>query len=225
MNLAPVISSFSPATVDANSASFTLTITGTNFVSSSAAYWNGTPLSSVVVSGTTITATVPQASVPTGGNYTIQVFTPESAPEEYDGGLSNTLIFTANMTLSEAQIAVCLKIDDFMNAQNSNWFTWNGDTWDCNLTSKQNIIGTCVLALANGGNLPAGTVWRDYSNVNVPVTGSDMIHMGIAMFSFLSGNYQVAWAHKTNVRALTTVEAVLAYDYQSTLWLNPNTEY
>ena len=133
------------------------------------------------------------------------------------------------MTLAEAQTKVCLQIDDFLTSYNNGYFTFMGHQWDCNTTSKTNIVGTCVLALANGGNLPAGAVWRDYANVNVPVTGQFMIGIGVQMFTFLSGNYNISWIHKQNVRALTTVDAVLAYDYDgdtaSPAWLDPNVQH
>ena len=91
---APVISSISPSTANAGE-TFTLTVNGSNFLSTSVPYWNTAPnvgpLPNVQFAGSTLlSATVPASYIPTGGSYPVSVATP-------DGGLS---IFTASLPLT-----------------------------------------------------------------------------------------------------------------------------
>ncbi|HLV80013.1 MAG TPA: hypothetical protein VKT32_07000 [Chthonomonadaceae bacterium] len=87
-NPVPTISSLSPSSVAAGSAQFTLTVNGTNFVSTSTVNWNGTALSTTVLSSTQLQATVPAADVATAGTASVTVVNP--AP---GGGTSNALAF------------------------------------------------------------------------------------------------------------------------------------
>src|SRR5205814_8516463 len=61
-NPVPTTTSISPASTTAGSAQFTLTVNGTNFVSTSTVYWNGSPLTTTFVSSTQLTAIVPAAN-------------------------------------------------------------------------------------------------------------------------------------------------------------------
>jgi hypothetical protein len=88
-NPAPTISSISPATAVAGSGGFTLTITGTNFVTNSVVRWNGSPRPTTFVSSTQLTAAIPASDIATAGTANVTVFNP--AP---GGGTSNTAIFT-----------------------------------------------------------------------------------------------------------------------------------
>jgi len=93
MNPKPMITAISPTTADANGTSFTLTVVGSNFVATSVVYWNGSPLTTVVIGTGTLTSTIQPSNMPIGGQYSVQVYTPPSESFEYDGGLSNAIIF------------------------------------------------------------------------------------------------------------------------------------
>jgi len=82
-NAAPTVSGISPATATAGSAGFTLTVTGTGFVTGSSVYWNGSSRVSNIVNSTTIAAQILSQDIADGGSATVQVFVP--AP---GGGLS-----------------------------------------------------------------------------------------------------------------------------------------
>lgn len=88
-NSLPTITSLAPATTVAGSASFTLTVNGTGFVSGSVINFNGTALTTSFVSATQLTATVAAAAVTTAGTYNVTVTTP--AP---GGGTSAAATFT-----------------------------------------------------------------------------------------------------------------------------------
>jgi hypothetical protein len=85
----PTASSLSPASVPAGSGGFVLTVSGAGFASNSAVQWNGSPLTTTMVSPTSLTASVPAAGVATAGSASITVSSP--AP---GGGTSSALTFT-----------------------------------------------------------------------------------------------------------------------------------
>ena len=87
-NPAPVISGLSPAYTSAGGAAFTLTVSGSGFVSSSTVYWGSTALTTTYGSATTLTAQVPAADIASAGMTSITVQTPTPG-----GGTSNSLQF------------------------------------------------------------------------------------------------------------------------------------
>ncbi len=90
-NPAAAISSLVPASATAGSGAFTLTVNGTGFVAGSAIYWNGSPLTSTIVSSTQMTAAVPAGDVATAAVVPIQVEVPPPG-----GGLSTASTFSVN---------------------------------------------------------------------------------------------------------------------------------
>jgi N-acetylneuraminic acid mutarotase len=88
-NPAPTAASLSPSSGTAGGAAFTLTVTGTNFVSSSTVLWNGTGLTTTYVSATQLTASVPASDIAKAGKATVTVVNPTPG-----GGASKGLTFT-----------------------------------------------------------------------------------------------------------------------------------
>jgi hypothetical protein len=93
VNPVPILSSMSPASTTAGAAGFTLTVNGTGFVSGSNVNWNGAALTTLYVSATQLSASVPAADVATWGTATVTVVDP--AP---GGGTSAAASFTTNPT-------------------------------------------------------------------------------------------------------------------------------
>ena len=87
-NPVPVTSSLSPTSANAGSPGLTLTVTGTNFISSSQVQWNGSPLTTTYGSGTSLTAQVPASDLTAQGTASITVVNPTPG-----GGPSNSLPF------------------------------------------------------------------------------------------------------------------------------------
>ncbi|MEK6683281.1 MAG: kelch repeat-containing protein [Nitrospirota bacterium] len=85
-NPVPSISAIFPVSVIADSAGFTLTVDGTNFVAGSAVAFNGQALTTTYVSAARLTATVPESLINTAGSFPITVTNPPPG-----GGSSNTL--------------------------------------------------------------------------------------------------------------------------------------
>ena len=90
-NPVPTLSALSPSSATAGGAAFTLTVTGTNFVSTSTVEWNGTGLTTTYVSGTKVKASVPASHIATARTASVTVVNPTPG-----GGRSNNLIFTVN---------------------------------------------------------------------------------------------------------------------------------
>ena len=88
-NPAPVLTGISPATATAGGAAFTLTLTGSNFVSGSVVRWNGADRTTTFVSSTQLTAAIPASDIASAGTASVTVFTP--AP---GGGTSSAQTFT-----------------------------------------------------------------------------------------------------------------------------------
>jgi len=96
-NPAPTLSSFSPASSTAGAATLTLTLNGSNFLSTSTVTYNGVAHPATFVSANSLTITLSAADQATAGSYAVVVTNP--AP---DGG-NSTLSFPVNnpaLTLS-----------------------------------------------------------------------------------------------------------------------------
>jgi len=88
-NPVPTLTTLVPTTTGAGSAAFTLTLTGTNFISSSVAQWKGSARTTTFVSATNLTAAITAADIATSGTAAITVVNPTPG-----GGTSNALTFT-----------------------------------------------------------------------------------------------------------------------------------
>jgi hypothetical protein len=130
-----------------------------------------------------------------------------------------------SLTIQQAHELVTGWIDSYRDGLCGTYFTFNDHQWDCDQQSINNITGINVLALLNGGQLPAGTEWRDHNNNYVVVTGQYMAEMGNSYFAFLTQVYKASWEHKAAVLALNDATLIQDYNWQSSLWPDPNVQY
>ncbi|MDX1982840.1 MAG: hypothetical protein SFV51_21400, partial [Bryobacteraceae bacterium] len=86
---APLVTSLSPASVQAGAAGFTLTVAGSNFQTGAVVRWNGAPLTTFQATPTQITASVASALVAAAGSASVTVQNP-------DGQSSTATSFTIN---------------------------------------------------------------------------------------------------------------------------------
>jgi hypothetical protein len=106
-NPAPEIVFISPTSIEAGSASFTLTVAGGSFLPTSTVLWNGKALATTYSSSTRVSATVPASEILTGGTPSITVGNPSPG-----GGASNAEVFTVDnpvptlTSLSPASVTV-----------------------------------------------------------------------------------------------------------------------
>ena len=87
--LPPTITNLIPSSAQAGAMSFSLTVIGVNFISSSQVRWNGSPRSTTFVSSNQLSAQIPATDIASPGLATISVLNPGSG-----GGVSNGLSFT-----------------------------------------------------------------------------------------------------------------------------------
>src|SRR4029453_7453841 len=83
----PTLASLSPSSAQAGGAGFTLTVTGSNFVSGASVRWNGSARTTTFVSASQLTATIGSADIAAAGTAQVTVANP-------DGTVSNALPFT-----------------------------------------------------------------------------------------------------------------------------------
>jgi DNA/RNA endonuclease G (NUC1) len=192
-NPVPVASSLSPSSAIAGGAAFTLTVTGSSFISSSVVKWNGTSLTTTYVSATSIKGAVTAAMIATAGTATVTVFNP--AP---GGGTSAGLTFTIN-SVSNNPVPVANTLSPSSAAKGGSAFTlsvigssfvsssvvkWNGTSLTTTFVSATQLnaavpaanIATAgsatvtVFSPAPGGGTSAGLAFSIYtvsSNVNL----------------------------------------------------------
>lgn len=96
----PTVSALAPNSTAAGSASFVLTVNGTNFNGNASINWNSTAMTTTHVSGNQVTATIPATDLATAGTATVTVTNPGTPGGIYGGGTSaatsNSMMFTIN---------------------------------------------------------------------------------------------------------------------------------
>jgi hypothetical protein len=124
----PTLASISPSSATAGGLAFTLTATGTHFVSNSVVQWNGSDLATTFISKNQLNSTVSASDIQSSGTANITVFNPGV-------GTSNALIFTINPlsitdlptpTLSlPAYLPVNAQINaSYMGSDQASYFAW-----------------------------------------------------------------------------------------------------
>jgi hypothetical protein len=162
-NPVPRTTSISPSSCLAGSPQFTLTVNGTNFVSSSSVRWNGSALSTTFVSATQLTAIVPAANVATAGTTLVTVVNP--AP---GGGTSNAQTFTINnpvptttsispssCTAGSAQFTLTVNGTNFVSTSMVNW---NGTALTTTFVSSTQLTAIVTAALVASPGTASVTV-------------------------------------------------------------------
>jgi hypothetical protein len=157
----PVISSMSPAFTSAGGATFTLTITGTEFVSGSTAYWGTTALATTYMSATQLTAQVTAASIATAGTTAVTIQTPTPG-----GGTSNSILFEVDTSGSTTTAPTFTSLTATVTA---------GATASYPVTLPSSVTSVSVTCL----NLPTGATCSYSSTTNtVTITTSSTTPKG-----------------------------------------------
>jgi len=96
----PNISMLDPNNMAAGSASFVMTVNGTNFNGNASINWNGTAQTTTHVGANQLTATIPGSDIATAGTAAVTVTNPGTPGGIYGGGTlpetSNSMTFTIN---------------------------------------------------------------------------------------------------------------------------------
>jgi N-acetylneuraminic acid mutarotase len=137
-NPVPVTSSLSPAFLSAGGAAFTLTVTGTGFISGSTIYWGATALTTTYVNATQLTASVTAVEIASAGITAITVQTPTPG-----GGTSNALQFEVDTSGSGSTAPAITAVTATVTAGSKAIYT---------ITLPASVTSVSVTCL----NLPAG---------------------------------------------------------------------
>jgi hypothetical protein len=104
-NPVPTLSSISPTSAVAGEQGFTLTATGSNFISGSSVRWNGSSRTTTFISSTQLTAAISANDVASAGTAQVTVFNPTPG-----GGTSTAQTFT--ITAAEALALLTSRLPD-----------------------------------------------------------------------------------------------------------------
>jgi len=159
-NPVPMATSLTPPTAAAGGAAFTLTVTGSNFVSASVVQWNGSDRPTTFVSGTQLSASIGAADLATAGTAAVRVVTP--AP---GGGASSTLTFTIT---NDNPVPVLTSLSPQRVHAGSPDFTLT-------VTGSGFVDGAVVQW--NGGDLP--TTFVSATTLTAAVPAADVITRGV----------------------------------------------
>ncbi len=175
-NRIPTLNSLSPSTQDMGGPSFTLTVVGSNFMTSSIVQWNGSNRPTHFIGSTQLTADIPASDITSAGTAKITVV--DSSPV---GGVSNSKDFTirstvpviselspANRTLGGSDFILTVNGSNFLPSSVIRWDGFDCPTTFVSSTQLTTTIpaqaaataGTALVVvhnpLANGGD--SGTV-------------------------------------------------------------------
>ncbi len=214
-NPSPTTASISPSSAIVGSSPFTMTIFGTNFVTTSYAQFDGTNRTTTYVNGTTLTASILASDMTSAGTHSITVVNPTPG-----GGTSNTQTFTVNdeiidVTLSNTPVVFgnvsagssiqssLPLIATIQNTTNVNVnLTLNGS--DLTYSTYSFGVGTLTYSNSSTGTRTSMTTsfpnppYSDWINITKLVTTSRSIYLWI---SIPSGQKAGAYNSTINVQA------------------------
>ncbi len=94
-------------------------------------------------------------------------------------------------------------------------FQWNGHTIDAD---KERVNGAATgVLIAKGANIPYEDVWTLADNSTIPVTGDDILAMGVALVQHVSSCHARARVLRQMVNNATTKEQVEAITWEAEL--------
>jgi uncharacterized repeat protein (TIGR01451 family) len=237
-NPVPTISGLSPDSAIAGSPGFNLTVIGTNFVSGSTVYWNGSVLPTTFVSSTQLTAAVAAADIATAGTSSVTVVNPEPG-----GGPSKAYTFLiadppggtiyfpiilkgSDGTVPTPELAPDLVVDDIIVTDNSVQVVIRnqgdvpvlpGDDFWVDFYVNPNPVPTGVNQIWNDGRSTQGIVWGVTAPA-LPLESGDVMTLTIGdayywpSISNFSGSIPAGtpvYAQVDSANANTTYGAVL----------------
>ena len=104
-----------------------------------------------------------------------------------------------------------LKINEERERRNHLPIDYDGNLFDADAEAQRNV-SAWMTNVAAGQNPPTGFEWRGYDNTNHPADAAFVVGLGNAITLRGTYLYQRSWIKKAEVDALTTAEAVKAYD-------------
>lgn len=93
-----------------------------------------------------------------------------------------------------------VRVNELRDRHLNGGFSWGNRSWDSDQRSRDNLSGA-VASVAAQIPLPAGFAWRTAHNVDLPMTASDLVSLGAAMFAHVNACYVKSWDLKAQLAA------------------------
>jgi hypothetical protein len=159
-NPVPAISSLSPTGVVVSSGALTLTVNGTNFVSTSVVNFGGSPRSTSFVSATQLTAAILSTDVTSVGTPAITVTSPTPG-----GGTSNSVNFNISAAPNPVPTVTTLSPTNVIAGSGAFTLTVNGTNF-------------LITSVVNFGGTPRVTTFVSATQVTAAILAGDVVTAG-----------------------------------------------
>jgi hypothetical protein len=169
-NPAPAITALTPSTVSAGVDEFTLTVTGTNFLSLSTVEWNGSELPTEYVSSSQLQVQVSASDVAAAGSASVTVQTPSPG-----GGTSAALAFTI-VSSGSNPVPVIIGLDPNSVTAGSPGFTLN--------VNGLSYFNESSVVEWNGSPRPVSLY--STGQLQVQISASDVANIGYAQITVVN---------------------------------------
>jgi hypothetical protein len=171
----PTISSISPTATQAAGSGFTITVNGTNFVSTSVVTWNGINLPTTLISNDEVQGTVSGTMIQTPGVANVAVLNPPPG-----GGLSDTVSFSVNSPLpvatTLAPTTAVADSPDFI-------LTVTGGGFSCGQYTTSSTGATCTTSASavEWNGTPLNTTYSSSTELTATVSTAQLAQAGTAL--------------------------------------------
>ncbi len=162
-NPVPLLTGINPSAANAGGAGFTLTASGSSFVSGSVVHWNGADLTTTYVNATTLTAQVPANKITAAGTARVTVYTPGPG-----GGESGARTFTINVSVPTNPVPVLTSLKPSVVRPGGSGFTL--------VVNGRQFINASVVRWG-GVNLP--TTYGNGTSLTAQVTAAQIASIGL----------------------------------------------
>jgi alpha-D-ribose 1-methylphosphonate 5-triphosphate synthase subunit PhnH len=179
---APAITTLSPTSAAQNSAGFTLTVNGSNFVNGASVRWNGNSRATAFVSATQLTATIASSDLLVAGSFPITVANP-------DNQTSNAVNFTVTAAPSAPAITTL----------SPSSATQGGAAFTLTVNGSNFVSGAIVRW--NGANRT--TTFVSATQLRASITAADIASTGTFPVTVINPNNQTSNAVNFTVTAAT----------------------
>jgi len=153
---APTLTSLTPSSATAGGPAFTLTASGTNFVTGATVLWNGAARTTTFVSSTQLTASIPASDIAAADSVPVTVRNP-------DGQTSAAQTFTINPSGGGGGDTIKVFITEPANGstvRGTVWFTvWVENVAAGSKTVTLSVDGTTITSTTGTANGPYSLAW------------------------------------------------------------------
>jgi len=215
----PAITSINPATVTAGGAAFTLTVNGSGFASGAVVQWNGSPLTTNVLSSNEVTASVPASDIASPGSAQITVksasVTSNAETLTIVAGPALSALSPDTITAGSGSFTLTASGTGFASGATVNW---NGSPLSTSFQSANELtatvpanlvasVGTAQVSVSSGGVTSNSLTFTIVAAPTISSLSPNTITAGSAAFTMTvnGSGFASGAAVKWNGTALGTV--------------------